>query len=597
MVVEGKMMKGALSVVALACCLGTAVPAWADAVPATAAQEPAGQEQAGQEAAQQGKGTPSASTDAPAADQATENGSAQTPGTTEPEQSGTSADGSDSVPAGKPAVTPTEQGGSNQTDSEQNDAAEPGIDAANQAGVAGTQTDTKADEVAPAADQLASDGDAKNDADAEKPAEQPYTGWVDAAGKPATADAAKGWFVSGKLARSQEFTDPATGARYWADADGSIAHGMRLIPSGSKRIWVYYDINTGKMAHGEALLTYDAEHTGWYYFDPKTGEMAHGVKLIPATKTSPAKWVYYDIVTGKMAHGEAALTYDAEHTGWYYFDPITGAMQHGFLYLPAGKKWVLYDYVTGKMVHGERYIDGKHGDQPGWMLFDNVTGAVTYKWVYLPSGSKWVYYDAVTGRMRYGRVTIDGVARYLDPVTGAADKIGYQNPSQFYQASIRNVTMPSYAGGGIFSYITPSRIKVDATRSQLIETMISRAYEYLGTPYRWDYSCAPGVGVDCAGLVMQALYATGMDLSPMNPWDHYYTPGHDQYANYMWTNGRFMHVNFADRQRGDLISYPGHVAIYLGNDQIIEAFSPAVGVRVHSMYNGLSIRGVMRPFV
>ena len=32
--------------------------------------------------------------------------------------------------------------------------------------------------------------------------------------------------------------------------------------------------------------------------------------------------------------------------------------------------------------------------------------------------------------------------------------------------------------------------------------MIQRAMEYLGTPYRWGYSCAPGVGVDCAGLVM-----------------------------------------------------------------------------------------------
>ena len=122
------------------------------------------------------------------------------------------------------------------------------------------------------------------------------------------------------------------------------------------------------MAHGEALLTYDAAHTGWYYFDRYTGAMAHGVTLVPATKTSPAKWVYYDIVTGKMAHGEACLTYDEEHTGWYYFDPVTGAMDHEWAWLPAKGKWVYYDKFTGKMRYGSLMIDGKP------YFLDPVTG-------------------------------------------------------------------------------------------------------------------------------------------------------------------------------------------------------------------------------
>ena len=292
------------------------------------------------------------------------------------------------------------------------------------------------------------------------------------------------------------------------------------------------------MAHGERPID-----GAWYSFDRYTGAMARGVTLVGSGAS--AKWVYYDIFTGKMAHGERYLSYDADHTGWYYFDPYTGEMAHGMVNL----------------------------------------------------GVKWVYYDRYTGQMRYGRVVVDGVSRYFDPVTGACDKIGYQNPSQYYQVSTRSVSMPSHAPrGSMFSFITPSRISIDATREQCIETMIARAYEYLGTPYVWDYSCAPGVGVDCAGLVMQALYATGMDLSPMNPWDHRFTPGHDAYANYMWSNGRFEHLPFAQRQRGDLVCYPGHVAIYLGNDQIIEDYSPATGVRVSSVYSSPSIRGVLRPF-
>lgn len=174
---------------------------------------------------------------------------------------------------------------------------------------------------------------------------------------------------------------------------------------------------------------------------------------------------------------------------------------------------------------------------------------------------------------------------------------GYQNPVGYYQVSCCSVNIP-HLNSGIFGYRTPSRIGTYATRDDCINAMITRAFDYVGTtPYIWDYSCAPGVGVDCAGLVMQCLYATGMDLGRYTPWDHYYTPGHDHYANDMWNDPRFMHASFSQRQRGDLICYQGHIAIYLGNDQIIEASSPRNGVRVHSVYVGLNIKGVLRPFV
>ena len=174
---------------------------------------------------------------------------------------------------------------------------------------------------------------------------------------------------------------------------------------------------------------------------------------------------------------------------------------------------------------------------------------------------------------------------------------GFQNPSRYYQVSNRSVSIKNQ-GYGIFGYRTESRIPYNATRNDCINAMITRAYDYVGsTPYIWDYSCAPGVGVDCAGLVMQSLYATGMNLGRYNPWDHYYTPGHDHYANDMWNDPRFLHLAFSQRQRGDLICYNGHIAIYIGNDRIIEASSPRNGVRVHSVYVGDNIKGVLRPFI
>lgn len=156
---------------------------------------------------------------------------------------------------------------------------------------------------------------------------------------------------------------------------------------------------------------------------------------------------------------------------------------------------------------------------------------------------------------------------------------GYQTPGSYYKVSNHSVSIKNM-GQNQFGYRTESRIPYNATRNDCVNVMIARAMDYLGTPYKWDYSCAPGVGVDCSGLVMQSLYACGMDLSPMNPWDHYHTPGHDQYANLMRDSGRFMHVSFAQRKPGDLLFWQGHVAIYLGGDRMIEAYSPKVGVRV-----------------
>lgn len=52
-----------------------------------------------------------------------------------------------------------------------------------------------------------------------------------------------------------------------------------------------------------------------------------------------------------------------------------------------------------------------------------------------------------------------------------------------------------------------------------------------------------------------------------------------------------LHLPLSMRQRGDVISWEGHVAIYLGNDMIIDAYGP---VDVHSMWSRGVPRGVLR---
>ena len=155
------------------------------------------------------------------------------------------------------------------------------------------------------------------------------------------------------------------------------------------------------------------------------------------------------------------------------------------------------------------------------------------------------------------------------------------------------------------AYVSPNKITPVSTRSDCIETMINRAYEYLGSPYVVGASGAPGQGVDCSGLVMQGLYAAGLDVSPINPIRHS-SPGYEYESASMWASSKFKHIPYSERQRGDLIFYAGtsgavvHVAIYLGNNQVIESWcEPYNAVIVSPIITGFHsrIKGVVRPFV
>lgn len=152
------------------------------------------------------------------------------------------------------------------------------------------------------------------------------------------------------------------------------------------------------------------------------------------------------------------------------------------------------------------------------------------------------------------------------------------------------------------AYVSPIRVNESSTRSQHIEAMIARAYDYLGDDYVIGASGAPGLGIDCSGLVMQALYAAGLDLAPITPVSHA-QPGHEYESRNMWDSLKFKHVPYSQRQRGDLIFYQNssgtviHVAIYLGNNQVIEAWPNEVVVWPIQNSSRSNIKGVVRPFV
>lgn len=119
---------------------------------------------------------------------------------------------------------------------------------------------------------------------------------------------------------------------------------------------------------------------------------------------------------------------------------------------------------------------------------------------------------------------------------------------------------------------------ISGDRSAQIEAVIARAMSQLGVQYAWGGGNANGptlgirdggvadsygdynkVGFDCSGLTLYAFAGVGISLP--------------HYTGYQYQHGT--KVSPSEMQRGDLIFYgPGasqHVAIYLGDGQMIEA--------------------------
>ncbi|MGJ4167559.1 DIP1281 family NlpC/P60 protein [Corynebacterium jeikeium] len=122
--------------------------------------------------------------------------------------------------------------------------------------------------------------------------------------------------------------------------------------------------------------------------------------------------------------------------------------------------------------------------------------------------------------------------------------------------------------------LDPNAPDTSGTAEEKIERVIKRAESQLGLPYAWGggnfYGPTKGirdggvadahgdynkVGFDCSGLMMYAFYGVGFKL--------------DHYSGYQYTAGK--QVPSSEAKRGDMLFWPGHVALYLGDGKMIEA--------------------------
>jgi cell wall-associated NlpC family hydrolase len=109
---------------------------------------------------------------------------------------------------------------------------------------------------------------------------------------------------------------------------------------------------------------------------------------------------------------------------------------------------------------------------------------------------------------------------------------------------------------------------------------VAAALSQLGVPYRFA-TAIPGVAFDCSGLTAWAWGRAGVALP------------HQSRAQY----AALPHVSQSQVQPGDLLFYYnpiGHVAMYIGNGQLVQATHPGDVVSVNAV-SWSRVVGIARP--
>lgn len=110
------------------------------------------------------------------------------------------------------------------------------------------------------------------------------------------------------------------------------------------------------------------------------------------------------------------------------------------------------------------------------------------------------------------------------------------------------------------------------------QEVVDYACKFIGNPYVWGGTSLTN-GADCSGFVQSVFANFGIAL-PRTSYEQ---------------RSAGVGISYAEAMPGDLICYDGHIGIYIGNNQIVNAMSPSQGIGISSAtyMNILAVRRVL----
>ena len=203
--------------------------------------------------------------------------------------------------------------------------------------------------------------------------------------------------------------------------------------------------------------------------------------------------------------------------------------------------------ATGEPVNG--WYPVKVGDFDGWVCGDYVEAETTFSY----AESKEEEEERIAREEAESQVQADG-AESQDNITSSAQ----QNVTN--GTEIQNENGLQTQADGAAEAQEAAALQPQGYSGQAV---IDFACQFIGNPYVWGGTSLTN-GADCSGFV-QSVYANfGISL-PRTTWDM-------ENVGYA--------VSFDQALPGDLVLYDGHVGLYMGDGNIVNAMNEAQGIGI-----------------
>ena len=208
-------------------------------------------------------------------------------------------------------------------------------------------------------------------------------------------------------------------------------------------------------------------------------------------------------------------------------------------------------YVRSEPTKESEYVGKLY---PGYAA--KITGPVG-EWTAVESGD-------VTGYVKTEYILTGAEAQtYAENLVTEAQQEGKEEAEAFTYAVSRKSEEAQMTQEVQENVQQTETIEVSAQPASNGQAIVDYACQFIGNPYVWGGTSLTD-GADCSGFVQSVFAHFGISL-PRTTYDQIYAG---------------VEVSYDQAMPGDLICYDGHIGIYIGNGQIVNAQNPEQGIGI-----------------